>query len=197
MAKRVSKRAAIVGAADHGGWAVLITVARGGTLIDRRRVELIDAGLPNLPHHHDGQGLPIGEAVALVERVRRSANACAAACLDALAASLPVTVEGIALRTCPPLPGTVAERITDYRAQCVADWVMYREALAKAAGARGWFVEWYDAKCVFDAAAKALGRKSIDGLLAETGETLGPPWQKDHKMAMAAAIAASARAKAT
>ena len=43
---------------------------------------------------------------------------------------------GIALRTCPPLPATVAERLSDYRARNVADWVMYRKALAGAAAAR-------------------------------------------------------------
>jgi hypothetical protein len=33
------------------------------------------------------------------------------------------------------LPPTIAERIKDYRAQNVADWVMYRKALSAAAEA--------------------------------------------------------------
>ena len=37
-------------------------------------VELIEDGLPSLPHHHDGQGLPLQEAVALVGRVRAGAE---------------------------------------------------------------------------------------------------------------------------
>ena len=32
----------VIGVSDHGGWAVLVTVARDGTLLDRRRVELVD-----------------------------------------------------------------------------------------------------------------------------------------------------------
>ena len=32
---------------------------------------------------------------------------------------------------------------------------------------------------------------TVDGLLAETGKALGPPWQKDHRVAMCAAIAAT------
>src|SRR5688572_15708831 len=65
---------AIVGVADHSGWAVLVTVADDGTFLDRRRIELVDAGLPMLPHHHECQGLPIEQALELVERVRTSAE---------------------------------------------------------------------------------------------------------------------------
>ena len=88
---------------------------------------------------------------------------------------------------------TVAERISDYRAHNVADSVMYREALARAAKARGWFVNWYHANRVLPEAAKALGRRTIADLLTQTGKALGPPWQKDHRMAMAAAISAVPR----
>jgi hypothetical protein len=189
MARRSSKPSAVVGAADHCGWAILVTVARDGSLIDRRRVELVESALPKLPHHHDCQGLPMDEAVALVARVRASAEKHARAGLEALGSAVPATITGIAMRACPPLPATVAERITNYRAQNVADTVMYRTALAQAAEARGWSVTWYDAKRVFAAAAAALDRASIAELLARTGAALGPPWQNDHRVAMAAAIA--------
>jgi hypothetical protein len=158
---------------DHAGWAILVTVARDGRLLDRRRVELVDADLPKLPHHSEGQRLALDEAVALVARVTRSARAWATACLETLAAEVPMDIAGIALRACPPLPPTVAGRITDYRAMCVADWVMYRKALARAAARRGWTVTWYDARRVTPVAG-AFGR----------------PWTKDHKLAMAAALAA-------
>ena len=46
---------AIIGVSDHGGWAVLVTVAGDGTLLDRRRVELVDEDLPKIPHHSEGQ----------------------------------------------------------------------------------------------------------------------------------------------
>src|SRR5437870_3964443 len=70
----MSTNDAIIGISDHGGWAVLVTVASDGTLLDRRRVELVDADLPKIPHHSEGQALPLREAVALVERVRVSAE---------------------------------------------------------------------------------------------------------------------------
>ena len=75
----------IIGVSDHGGWAVLVTVTGDGTLLDRRRVELVDEDLPKIPHHSEGQTLPILEAVALVERVRGSAERHAKLALDAVA----------------------------------------------------------------------------------------------------------------
>ena len=171
----MSKNGAIIGVSDHGGWAVFVTVARDGTLLDRRRVELVDDDLPAIPHHHEAQMLPMDEAVALVERVRVSAEKRAVLALDAMATAVP-NIVGIALRTCPDLPPTIPERLKDYRAKNVADWVMYRKALASAAEARGWQVHWYDAKNVLDAAH--VPDRSF----------AGPPWTKDHKVAMAAAM---------
>ncbi len=181
---------AFVGVADHAGWAVLVTVA-GEAVLDRRRVALIDDGLPKLPHHHEAQSLRLAEAEALIGTVRASAKRHAQACLDALADDASEAIAGIAVRACPSLPDTLEERITNYRAQCVADTVMYRHALAKAAAARDWSVHWYEPKRVFANAAAALQQESLEDLLARTGAALGPPWQKDHRIAMAAAIAAS------
>jgi hypothetical protein len=192
----LSKDGGIIGVSDHGGWAVFVTVAGDGTLLDRRRVELVDADLPKIPHHSKGQRLPIDEAVGLVERVRLSAERHAKICLDAVAKTVSNRILGIALRQCPVLPPTIAERIKDYRAQNVADWVMYRKALAGAAEARGWSVHWYDAKTVFDAASEALHIKDLEAHFLQLRRSIGPPWSKDHRLAMAAAIvAAGAREK--
>jgi hypothetical protein len=169
---------------------VLVTVARGGTLLDRRRVELVGAGLPKIPHHSECQRLPIEEAVELVERVRVSAERHAVLALNAVATAVP-GIAGVALRKCQPLPPTIAERITDYRAQNVADWVMYRRALAGAAEARGWAVHWYDPKSVLGAASEALGVKDLKAYLLQVRKTVGAPWNADHKLAMAAAIVAA------
>ena len=181
----------IIGVSDHGGWAVLVTVTGDGTLLDRRRVELVDQDLPKIPHHSEGQALPLDEAVALVERVRASAERHAKLALDAAAIKMPGRIVGVALRQCPVLPPTIAERIKDYRAQNVADWVMYRKALAAAAEVRGWAVHWYDAKKVFDAASEALHIEDLDAHFLHLRRSIGPPWGKDHKVAMAAAIVAA------
>ena len=200
------QRAASVGVAEHGNSAVLVTVAPGGELLDRRRIDLTDRGLPTHPHHHEGswavgrylnipgaRALSLADAVALVERVRASAARGARASLEALAAAVPVPIASIAIRLCPRLPPTTEERIVDNRAQTFADSVMYREALATAAEARGWSVHWYDRERVFRDAAAALGRKDLDALLHEMGRSIGPPWQARHKLAAAAALAATGR----
>jgi hypothetical protein len=180
----------IIGVSDHGGWAVLVTVARDGMLLDRRRVELVDEFLAALPHHHEGQGLPLDEAVALVERVRVSAERHAVLALEAVSMAVR-PILGVALRNCPQLPPTIPERIRDYRARNVADWVMYRKALASAAEARGWPVHWYDAKKVLAAAGKALCVGDFEAHFLHVRRAIGPPWNKDHKLAMAAAIVAA------
>ena len=189
----MSRDGGIIGVSDHGGWAVLVTVERDGTMLDRRRVELVDGDLPKIPHHSEGQGLPLGEAVKLVERVRASAERHAKLVLDHVAKTVRGPIVGVALRECPELPPTIAERITDYRAQNVADWVMYRRALAAAAEARGWAVHWYDTRKVFDAASKALHIADIEAHFEKIRKAVGPPWNKDHKLALAAAIVAVSR----
>ena len=123
--------------------------------------------------------------------IRASAVRGARDSLDAVARSVPAAITRIAIRACPVLPPTVEERIADNRAQTVADSVMYREALAAAATARGWSVLWYGRQQVFDDAAKALGRASIDDALLAMGRAAGPPWQASHKLAAAAALAAT------
>jgi hypothetical protein len=186
----MSKNGGIVGVSDHGGWAVLVTVARDGALLDRRRVELVDKDLPKIPHHSECQRLPLEEAVALVERVRVSAERHSVLALDALAKAVP-NILGMSLRICPELPATIAERIQDYHAQNNADWVMYRRALACAAESRGWPVHWYDAKKVMAAASQALHVKNLDAHFLDVRKAVGPPWNQDHKLAMAAAIVAA------
>ncbi len=184
----MAKERAFVGVSDHNGWAVLVTVAADTTVLDRRRIDLVDPDLPSMPHHHEGQKLPIDEALALVYRVRASADRHAATNLDALARTVAAPIRSVALRACPPLPTDPAERISNYRARNVADWVMYREALAVAAAARGWTVCWYTAKTVLDSAASSLNCRTLAPLFVSARASLGPPWGRDQKLAMAAAI---------
>ena len=187
----MSRDDAIVGVSDHGGWAVLVTATSDWALLDRRRVELVDDDLPAIPQHHQCQSLPLDKAEALVDRVRASAERHAKLGLDIVATALPGRIVGVALRQCPELPPTIAERIKDYRARNVADWVMYRQALAGATEARGWAVHWYDAKKVFYAASEALRIEDLDAHFRQLRSSIGPPWGKDHKVAMAAAIVAA------
>ena len=186
----MSQDAAIVGVSDHGGWAVLVTVAAGGVVLDSRRVDLVDEDLPSIPHHHEAQKLPLDQALELVERVRLSAERHSRLRFEALEAVMPSKIRGVALRRLQPLPATVAERLQNYRARNVADWVMYRNELASAARLRGWNVHWFESKTVFGEAAAALHTDELDSHFAQAKTLFGPPWTQDHRLAMAAAIAA-------
>jgi hypothetical protein len=204
MAKARAQGGAAVGVAEHGNSAVLVTTARGGELLDRRRVDLT-RGLPTHPYHHEGswavgryvnspwaRTISLPDAIALVERVREAAADGARVSLEALAASVRMPIASIAIRVCPKLPPTTEERIIDTRAANVADSVMYREALAAAAEARGWSVHWYDRARVLRDAAATLGAEDVDAFIQSMGRAIGPPWQAIHKLAAAAALAAGA-----
>jgi len=199
----LTQRAATVGVAEHGNSALLVTVAFGGELLDRRRIDLT-SGLPTHPYHHEGawavgrylkspwaRPISLAEAVALIERVHEAALQGARENLGALAAAVAVPIASIAIRVCPTLPPTIEERIADNRAQVVADSVMYREALAAEGKARGWSVYWYDRERVFRDAAASLGCDDVKAFLDAMGQSIGPPWQAKHKLAAAAALAAA------
>lgn len=193
---------ASVGVAENGNSVVLVTVSAGGELLDRRQINLTQ-GLPTHPYHHQGswavgrylnspwaKKVSLADAIALVERVREAAAVGAREGLEALARDVATPISGIGIRLCPPLPATTEERIRDTRAATMADSIMYREALGTAAEARGWQVFWYDREQVFKDAAKTLGIKDIEAVLAKMGKAIGPPWQAKHKLAAAAAIRA-------
>ncbi len=201
MRKGRLKQSAVVGVAEHGNSAVLVTLDRDRKLLDRRTINLTH-DLPTHPYHHEGswavgrylnsswsREISLSDAIVLVEHVRKSAAAGAREGLDALARSVAVPITSITIRVCPKLPATTKERIVETRAATVADSVMYREALAAVALARDWSVHWYDRDRVFGDAADALGGEDIETFLQAMGRAIGPPWQAKHKLAAAAALA--------
>ena len=139
------------------------------------------------------RAISLTDAVALVDRVREAAAGGARENLEALATAVPVPIANIGIRFCKKLPPTTEERIADTRAVCVADSVMYPEALATAASARCWSVVGYDGGRVFHDAAASLGVEDVDALLRAMGRSGGPPWQAKHKLAAPAALVAGAR----
>jgi hypothetical protein len=171
-----------LGIAHHLGWAVAVTASADHRVVDRRRIELIEPDVPTAPVEHDAMLLDDVAAAALVARVRASAVRAASASLDGLAAVLPGPVVSMSLRSWPlDFPDDIAVlRRAPYQSR--ADSVMYRQVLADLAHARGWAVHLYDAGDVESQAVRALGNRA--------GAVLGPPWTKDHRIALAATIIA-------
>jgi hypothetical protein len=178
-----------VGIADHLGWAVAVTASTGYEVVDRRRIELVEPELTPAPIHYESRRLDVAGTTALVAKVRASVMRASSAALAELAAVLPAPVVSMSLRAWPEdFPADIAvQRRPPYESR--ADAVMYRRALAELAVARGWEVDLYDAKDVVDQAVAILGERAHD-VLHGPRATIGPPWTKDHRVALAATIVA-------
>jgi hypothetical protein len=178
-----------VGIADHLGWAIAVTASADHEVVDRRRIELIEPGLSPAPIHYESRRLDVATTVSLVARVRASVARASSAALEELATALPAPVRSISLRAWPlDFPDDIAvQRRSPYEAR--ADAIMYRQELAELAHTHDWDVHVYDAKAVVGQAARLLGDRA-DEVLQGPRATLGPPWTKDHRIALAATIVA-------
>jgi hypothetical protein len=176
-----------VGIADHFGWAVAVTASSDYEVVDRRRIELVEPGVTAAPIHYDGHRLDVAGMAALVTQVRASVVRATSTALDGIAATLPGPVVSMSLRTWPPdFPDDIAVQLRPpYEAR--ADAIMYRKILADLAHARDWKVHLYDAKQV-EAQAVGILTNRADDVLHGPRATLGPPWTKDHRIALAATI---------
>jgi hypothetical protein len=176
-----------LGIADHFGWAVAVTASADHQVVDRRRIELIEAGLTPAPMHYDSRHLDVAATAALVANVRASVSRASSAALDEIATAVPEPIVSISLRAWPVnFPEDIAvQRRAPYEAR--ADAVMYRQVLAELAHARGWELHLYDAKEVLGRAAELLGERAEE-VLHGPRDRMGPPWTKDHRIALAATI---------
>ena len=188
-----------LGIAHHFGWAVAVTASADHKVVDRRRIELIEPGVPAAPIHHEGgphllhrsaEPLDDNALTALVADVRASVVRAASAALDELATALPKPIVSMSLRAWPAdFPEDIAvQRRVPYESR--ADSVMYRQVLAELAREIGWVVHLYNSKDVEADAIRILGERAED-VLHLPRATLGPPWSKDHRIALAATIVAT------
>lgn len=187
-----------VGIAHHYGWAVAVAATADHAVVDRRRIELIEPGYPAAPVHHDGgahpmhrSGAPLDDPAlaALVADVRAAVTRATAAALDDLAAALPAPIDVVAVRGWAPDFPTDIGVLRRAPHESRADSVMYCQVLAATAGERGWRVHLYDAKHVEAQAAAVLGERA-PAVLHGPRAALGPPWARDHRLALAATVVA-------
>jgi len=178
-----------LGIADHLGWAIAVTASGDHQVVDRRRIELIEPGISEAPIHYESRRLDVAATAALVASVRASVVRATSAALDEIGTALPTPIRSISLRAWPlDFPGDIAvQRRAPYEAR--ADAIMYRQELSELAHARGWEVNVYNAKAVVDQAIRMLADRA-DEVLYGPRETIGPPWTKDHRIALAATIVA-------
>ena len=175
---------------------MVVTATPDFEVVDRRRIELIEPGLPAAPIHHEG-GIhemhgsrdPLDDAglAALVANVRESVVRMTGDSLDELVTALPEPITSLAIRGWPPgFPEDIAtQRRPPYESR--ADSVMYCQVLSEVAAERGWGIRTYDSKTVESDAVAVLGPRARE-VLHGPRYALGPPWSKDHRIALAATI---------
>jgi hypothetical protein len=191
----------ILAVADHTGWAYVVCVSahdRRPFVVMRRRVALIDRGLPTQPYEHDTMAMRPDHAQALVASVRRSIAANTDLALrqlvDELSGEHPVTALTIRKPPFEKLPASVAAVHASHRLRCSADGMLYNLAICAAAKRLGLDVQRYRRGDEMDLAAAALGvsPEAIEEFVGGPGRPTAPPWTVEHRRGFAAAIAALA-----
>ena len=185
---------AVIGASDHYARAELVTLALEDgvpVFLDRRRVELIDEGLPTAPYHHEALELDIGAAIDLVNRVKRSVAQHANAALSPLVATCRARVLILPASPYDSLPDSLEEVLRSRPLTHAADGMLYRESLAEAAAGLGMEVRRYPRKTdptVLAAETMGVDAAEVASLIARFGREAGTPWRRDHKLAAAAGL---------
>ena len=188
----------VVSVAEHTGWAHLVCVAAPGrvpAVIERRRVTLIDSGLPRQPYEHESVGMKEGQGNALIAQVRRSIAVRTSDALTRVVTDLPRSYAVVALAIRKPpfadLPETVAAVWKSYRLRCAADGMLYQVAICRAARQLGLDVHMCRRGEETSLAAEQLGvtLREVEDFVSRSGRPAGPPWTQEHRRAYAAGIA--------
>jgi hypothetical protein len=188
----------VVSVADHTGWAHLVCVAARGNVpavIARRRVALIDQGLPTLPYEHETTAMTEDEANAVIAEVRRSIATRTSDALRRVLIELAPAHTAVALAIRKPpfdaLPATVAAVRTSHRLLCAADGMLYQLAICRAARQLELEVHLRRRGEEAAGAARQLGvtPAEIEEFVSRIGRPAGPPWTQEHRRAYAAGIA--------
>jgi hypothetical protein len=187
-----------LGLRAHSGWAALVALgARGGALavVERRRLELADpadVAWAKQPYHA-AEGLDPDDARDVVARAIASARRHAER--EVAAAAERAREAGHEIAACAVLMGdalpawSVAEVLAVHFRMHKAEDVLFREALAAAAGRAGLRLVPLREKDLPALASRALGKApaALARAVAALGREVGPPWGRDQKDAALAA----------
>jgi len=201
VSRAVRRAPCVVSVAEHTGWAHLVCVAAHGrvpAVIERRRVTLIDPGLPTQPYEHDTMAMREDEAEDLIARVQKSVSACTVRALERLVGELepvsPVVALAIREPPFPSIPTSVAAVHASYQLRCSADGMMYQQAICRAAARLRLAVQLCKRGEESTLAATQIGVTpgDVEDFVTGSGRPAGPPWTEEHRRAFAAGIAALA-----
>jgi hypothetical protein len=176
-----------IGCRSHSGWAVVVAVAgppAAPVVLARRRADLLDGILPAQPYHAASEaGLGQPEATELIGKVEELAATRAEAVLGEMATSMQAagtSVPSVAVVSRDrALPEDLGRILASHPLLHAAEGDLYEQALSEGARRAGLAVIRVEPAAI----------PVFPGLVA-VARTVGPPWQKDHKMAAAAALSA-------
>ena len=167
---------------SHSGWAVMVVVREPGSspsVLTRQRIELVGKSLPQQPYHAVVErGLPAREAHALIERVEKMSVAAAVTATRAVVREFAVEAVGVVGRR-RGVPDDLERILASHALLHAAEGRLFDVALVEGATQLG-----------LPVAVLEPERIAVSEHLEVVGKRLGPPWQKDHKLAAAAALLA-------
>lgn len=182
----------------HSGWAAVVTVGqldRAFSVVDRRRIELVEDGWAKQPYHA-AEELKPEEARDVVKRGIEAAHRLAVREMRALVTrerERGNEVAACAVLVANPMPDwSVEEILAVHFRMHKAEGALFRDALVGAARACGLPLVAIHEKELARHAERVL-RMPAGRLLktiATWGASVGPPWGKDQKDAALAARAA-------
>lgn len=199
---------AALGLRVHAGWAALVAIGCEGrepALLDRRRVELIDAvdAYWAKQPYHAAEGLDRRTAHDVVQRGVDGAHRVALRELQRVAAQLAKSGHracacGVLVGAGPMPAWSVDEILAVHFRMHKAEGELFRSALLHAAECCDLAVLAIPERELPTHAEASLGRRqaAIDAAVGALGKSAGRPWAKDQKLAAVAAWIALARSAA-
>src|SRR2546427_1219177 len=182
---------AALGFRAHSGWAALVVVAapsRSPAVIVRRRIELVDLGIPRQPYHA-AQKLDLKEAEEVVRRCTETARLLARRAFREVIDDLrrkghDVVGCGILLGSGRPAT-TLAATLASHALIHTAEGELFRDALSHASERCDLRVTGVPERELYARGTAQLGL-AVDKLrsrVTELGRPIGPPWTQDEKHA--------------
>lgn len=167
----------------HSGWAVMV-VASGTPasprVLARERVQLVEEPLPRMAYHAIQEyELSLRDGKALIGKVRRAATTAATKATKRAAKAFDIEAVAVVGKV-RNIPDDLPRILAAHSLLHAAEGALYEEVILEAAARAGLPAVLVEERSI-----------EISSALDTAGKKLGPPWQKDHKLAATAALLAS------
>jgi len=184
---------AALGFRAHSGWAAAVALGvslRSPEVIDRRRIELIEAGSPGgVQPYHVARTMDLPKADEFIKGVIAVIDRSALLAVRAFAETISgknqkITCCGIVLASGRALPSLEAT-LRSHAMVHTAEGELYRAAIARAAKNLSWRCVRVPERDLYKVAAKQLHipEPKLKTRITEMGRAVGSPWSADEKCA--------------